>query len=310
MNLKKSCTAICQFERSRRALISEDICGQEAWGNTMRSKMNRGRGASSVYLLTVGWVDLPKSYSVNNYSPDEIIREPVPAVLVETVEGWVLLDTGYNKALIEDVALYNRFHGRFESVKPVLPQYHRDPLLDILERLNVRPSEISKIAISHLHSDHSGGIRNFSHATPIYLQKEEKEFAFGDQVRSESEGYARVDYDDPAINWRLVSGNCEIAPGIDAVSTPGHTPGHMSFVVHFDGDDKGGLVFACDAGDLRENFDLERAIGGYIDVDPLATIENIRLLKSIATRNGYSIIPGHDPDVWPKPEEGLVRKML
>lgn len=272
--------------------------------------MAERRGVRQVYILTVGWVDIPKSFSVLGSSSDEIIKEPVPVVLIETIDGWVILDTGYNKVLLEDAALYKRFHGRFKLIRPELPAYEVDPLLDILKRLNVRPDEITKVALSHLHSDHTGGIRNFSHSSLIYVQQTEIEFALGDQSRSEGEGYARVDFDDPAINWRIVSGDCEIAPGVEGVFTPGHTPGHMSFVVHFAGTEGGGLVLACDAGDLRQNFDQECAIGGYIDVVPSETIGQIKKLKQIARRYGYEIIPGHDPDVWPTLDEGLVRSVL
>lgn len=272
--------------------------------------MNESSGVRQVYILTVGWVEMPKSYSVFGLVSDEMIKEPVPVVLVETVEGWVMFDTGYNKMLLEDPALYKRFHGRFQLIKPEIPKYEFDPLLDILGGLNIRPDEISKVALSHLHNDHSGGIRNFSDSALIYIQEKELQFAFSDQARSDSEGYARIDYDDPAINWQIVSGDCEIAPGVDGVFTPGHTPGHMSFVVHFDGVEGGGLVFACDAGDLRQNFDQCCAIGGFIDVGPSETIEQIKKLKEIANGYGYQIMPGHDPDVWPTINEGLVRRLL
>ena len=36
------------------------------------------------------------------------------------------------------------------------------------------------------------------------------------------------------IDWRLADGEAEIAPGITAVPTYGHTPGHQSFVVELD----------------------------------------------------------------------------
>lgn len=261
-------------------------------------------------MITVGWEKLPKCWSIYGCDPEVRIVEPVPVVLIETLDGWVLLDTGFNKALIEDSALYKRFHSKFHLIEPILPPYETDPLLDILEKLRVDPDDVVKVAISHLHNDHAGGIRHFAQIAPICIQKRELDFGFGDQAKCEGHGLARVDYDDPFITWDVIEGDAAVAHGVDALFTPGHTPGHMSFAVHFDGDDDpGGLIFAFDAGDLEVNFSDELAIGGYIDVNPEFTIEQIRKLKRKSFEYGYPIVPGHDPQVWPTLEEGLVRQV-
>lgn len=260
-------------------------------------------------MLTVGWENLPKSWSVFGADPHLRLKEPVPVVLIESVDGWIMLDTGFNKALIEDPALFRRFHSKFHLIEPILPNYEEDPLLDALDRLGIGIEDISVVALSHLHNDHAGGLRHFSGGTTVVIQEDELAFGLGDQTRCEAHGLARVDYDDPSINWRTISGDAEIATGVDAIFTPGHTPGHMSFVVHLDGDDSNGIVFAFDAGDLIENFEQELAIGGFLDVQPEQTIEQIQKLKSIASAFRYQLIPGHDPNIWPTVEEGLMRRV-
>ena len=77
-------------------------------------------GVRRVLLLTLGWEDLPKSVSVEGASGQEWLREPVPGVLLQCDGGWVLLDTGFNAALITDPALRARFHGD-PAIQPVLP---------------------------------------------------------------------------------------------------------------------------------------------------------------------------------------------
>src|SRR4051812_49695211 len=62
-----------------------------------------------IVLLTLGWEELPKAVSVYGTPPEERLREPVPGVLLQTDGGWVLLDTGFNTALVRDPALYRRF---------------------------------------------------------------------------------------------------------------------------------------------------------------------------------------------------------
>jgi glyoxylase-like metal-dependent hydrolase (beta-lactamase superfamily II) len=110
----------------------------------------------------------------------------------------------------------------------------------------------------------------------------------------------RIDYDDPKVVWCLADGDAEVAPGVSTVLTPGHTPGHQSFVVRVDESrGGGGFIFAADAADLTENITEELPIGGVIGCDPVDTVENIRRLKSLASRESLTLVPGHDPVVWP-----------
>jgi N-acyl homoserine lactone hydrolase len=255
-------------------------------------------GAKRVVLLTLGWAELPKSCSVYGAPEGERLREPVPAVLVEVDGGWVLLDTGYNPALIRDAQLRRRFHDRFQAVVPMLPPGD-DPLLDALATAGLAVDEISSVAISHLHSDHAGGLRHFAGLRPVHIQRDE--LAFGLSDKAESHGIFRLDFDDPAISWQLADGDTEIAPGITAIKTAGHTPGHQSFVVRYDRAlGGGGFVFAFDAADLAENIQRDLPVGDVVGCDPEDTVQHIRRLKAIASTQQLRLVPGHDPDVWPR----------
>ncbi|HXX90809.1 MAG TPA: N-acyl homoserine lactonase family protein [Acidimicrobiales bacterium] len=259
---------------------------------------NEASGVKRVVLLTLGWVELPKSCSVAGAPAGERLREPVPAVLVETDGGWVLLDTGYNPSLIRDPELRRRFHDRFQGVVPMLPP-GGDPLLEALERQGVEVDEISTVVVSHLHNDHAGGLRHFAGRVPVHIQRDELAFGLGDTA--ESHGIFRIDFDDPAIDWRLADGDRDVAPGIRVVKTAGHTPGHQSVVVRYDRAlGGGGFVFAFDAADLVENIQQERPIGEVVGCDPAESVEHIRRLKALAAAERLRLVPGHDPDVWPR----------
>lgn len=69
------------------------------------------RGVRRIVPLLLGWEELPKSVSVHGAPYEERLREPVPAVLLECDGGWLLLDTGFNTALIRDPALRRRFYA-------------------------------------------------------------------------------------------------------------------------------------------------------------------------------------------------------
>jgi N-acyl homoserine lactone hydrolase len=255
-----------------------------------------------IVLLTLGWEDLPKSVSVHGAPEDIRMREPVPGVLLQTDGGWVLLDTGFNTALIRDPYLRRRFFPSVEY-QPLLPG-PGEPIEESLAGIGVDIDDIHLVGLSHLHVDHAGGLKLFSGRIPVHLQRRELEFGLSNDPEVEKHAIFRIDFDDPRIDWRLADGEAEVAPGITAVPTYGHTPGHQSFVVELDESvaDGGppGYVFAFDAADLTENIDHELAIGGFVGVEPDETVEPIRRLKSIAAAKGYPLIPGHDPHAWPE----------
>jgi glyoxylase-like metal-dependent hydrolase (beta-lactamase superfamily II) len=255
-------------------------------------------GVRRVIPLTLGWEELPITISIHTShgsDPSVRLREPVPGVLCEVDGGWVLLDAGFNAPLVRDPILYKRFHSH--GVNAELPPTDGDPLEWAFERVGIDPRDVVTVGLSHLHNDHAGGVKYFTGRVPIHCQRKELEFGLADHPRPEQNAMFRFDFDDPAIDWRLADGDIEIAPGVTAIATYGHTPGHQSFMV--DLEDGGGFVFAFDAADLQRNIDEELSVGCLIDAQPEDSIAAIRRLKALAAEKGYRLLPGHDPDVWP-----------
>jgi glyoxylase-like metal-dependent hydrolase (beta-lactamase superfamily II) len=260
------------------------------------------RGVRRVLPLTFGWEHLPKRSSVPRAPGPEgrrSMREPVPGVLLQVDGGFVLLDTGFNGALVRDRALYHRFWGqRATKLELAGPG---DPLEDAFARVGVDPRDVVAVAVSHLHNDHAGGLRHFAGRVPVHLQRQELEAAQADPVAAERDAIFRIDFDDPRIDWRLAEGDVEIAPGVTALSTPGHTPGHQSFLVELDpAAGGGGYVFAFDAADLRENVEREEPVTAAFGRPPEVTLPALRRLKALAGERGYPLVPGHDPEEWPR----------
>ncbi|MFG2957492.1 N-acyl homoserine lactonase family protein [Streptomyces sp. NPDC048291] len=253
-------------------------------------------GVRRVLPLLLGWEDLPRSVSVHGAPHTERVREPVAGVLVETEDGWLLLDTGFNTALLRDPALRRRYYPS-PSYQPELPG-PGEPLLEALAAVGVALEDIAAVAVSHLHADHAGGLKHFAGRVPVHVQRAELEYGLSGRPEVERQTIFRADFDDPRIDWRLADGDRELAPGVTAVLTAGHTPGHQSFVV--DLARGGGYVFTCDAADLTENISEERPAGTSIGVPPEATLGPIRRLKRLAEEKGYELVPGHDPVVWPE----------
>src|SRR5215471_16017964 len=155
-------------------------------------------GVRRIVPLTMGWEDLPRSISVHGAPPEERLREPVPALLLLCDGGWLLLDTGFNVALINDPALRRRFHGR-PDIQPVLPG-PGEPLEEALAAAGIDVADIHAVAVSHLHNDHAGGLKHFAGRVPVHIQRAELDYGMSAPPGPERNGIFRVDFDDPAPN--------------------------------------------------------------------------------------------------------------
>jgi glyoxylase-like metal-dependent hydrolase (beta-lactamase superfamily II) len=78
------------------------------------------------------------------------LREPVPGLLLEVEGGIVLVDTGFDGALVRDRALYQRFWGR----RPAKLECSGtgDPLEDAFALVGINPPDVLAVALSHLHN--------------------------------------------------------------------------------------------------------------------------------------------------------------
>ena len=256
-------------------------------------------GVRRIVPLTFGWEHVPLSISVQGGSSDVRLREPVPGVLLELDGGWMLLDTGFNTPVLLDDMLRGRLVHM--GIEDELIGDRGDSVERAFEHVGISPDDVVVVGLSHLHYDHSGGVRWWAERAPMHIQRRELEYSLALDA-PEPEALFRLDYDDHRIDWRLADGDVEIAPGVTAVATYGHTIGHQSFVVDLvddDGSPAGGFVFAFDAADLQMQIDQELAPGSVATGDVEEAAEAIRRLKSIAAQKGYRVIPGHDPDVWP-----------
>jgi N-acyl homoserine lactone hydrolase len=260
--------------------------------------MTRTSIVRRVVPLTFGWEHLPRSVSVLGADPTVKLREPVPGVLCEVDGGWILLDAGFNTPYLVDPLKAPGYV--FEGIRDELVGDHGDTLDVAFAAVEIDPDDVVAVAVSHLHYDHAGGLHRFAGRVPVHCQRQELAAAEVEPGEPEPPGNRMVDYHGLGIDWRLANGDTELAAGLTAVATYGHTAGHQSFVVDLAGG--GGFVFAFDAADLQVNIDDELSPGGLAgsgEERAAEAIESIRRLKAIAAERGYRLLPGHDPYVWP-----------
>jgi N-acyl homoserine lactone hydrolase len=244
-----------------------------------------------LFCLGLGWEAAPEWVSLEGGSKDWL-RLPLIGVLAHSPAGWFLLETGCDPRPYRGVTSDPMFGEH-------LPEFDTegDPLLEEMASHGVGLGDLAGAAVSHLHVDHSGGLHHLADAgVEVAIQRAELEFA---RERAGAEQFYRHDdYMRDDLRWRELDGDEEIAPGIEAISTPGHTPGHMSYRVRMA--ESGTWLFAVDAIDLQKGIDTDTAIGSSADPAdaPLRRTSHDRLVALAATE-GARLVPGHCPETWP-----------
>ena len=235
-----------------------------------------------------------KSISTYRRGQGQLIEAPILAYLIETPNGRILYDVGCDYTKIADAALRERHYdpAAFAFGAPQMSAEQRVP--QHLARLGLAPADVDVIFIGHLHFDHAGGLRELRSCgcgAEIHVQRDELTAAasgadaavFADEL---------VDPVGKPLPFEVRIGEYEVAPGVRAIATPGHTAGHMSMWVALA---SGPPVLLCgDAADLQENLDDEVAPGGLWQDREAEALASIRKLKALARDTGAQLWPNHD----------------
>jgi N-acyl homoserine lactone hydrolase len=227
-----------------------------------------------------------KSLSTRGRGAGTQIEAPILAYLIETANGRILYDVGCDYAKISDPRLRHTYyeHPAFPFGPPHMTEDQRLPRR--LAALGLQPADVDLVFIGHLHFDHGGGLRDFQHAE-VHVHSKELAAAREPADDAYFADDFRGDY-----RWRPAAGEYEVAPGVRAIESPGHTAGHMSLWIELP---KGDPILLCgDAADLTENLDAEVAPGlCWQERDDLA-VASIRKLKRLARETRAELWPNHD----------------
>jgi len=157
------------------------------------------------------------------YMPKGMVTVPFNPQIINTGSKLVLIDTGYGPGIAPSVGL--------------LPAG--------MQAAGIDPKAIDVVVLSHLHPDHINGVKTadgklaFPNAE-IMAPALDWAFWMSDDNAAKAESNpmmkayfanTRKILSDIASKVTKYDWGKEVAPGITALATPGHTPGHSSFAV-------------------------------------------------------------------------------
>ena len=225
--------------------------------------------------------------------------DPVPifAFAIEHPEGVIVVDTG-ETARSAEAAYFPRWHPFFRyGVRTlVAPDEEIGPQL---QRLGIAPGDVRTVVLTHLHTDHAGGLHHFPHSE-ILVSREDRRFAAG--LRGRLRGYPNNRwpswFDPTVVDLAAVahgpfprSAPLTQAGDVTIVALHGHTPGHMGVIV-----DEGEYVVLL-AGDSSYTEDL--MLRGIVDgpsTDEVAARLTHERIRAFAAQTPTVYLVAHDPE--------------
>jgi N-acyl homoserine lactone hydrolase len=225
--------------------------------------------------------------------------EPLPiyAFAIEHPEGVIVVDTG-ETARVAEPGYFPRWSPffRFAVHERVEPD---EEIGSQLERLDVRPSDVRWVVMTHLHTDHAGGLHHFPD-NEIVVSRTETDYAAG--VRGRLRGYVNKPWpewfdptlvDLPPVELGPFPASLRLteAGDVTLVPVPGHTPGQLAVIVE-DGDHS---IFLAGDSSYTQAAMLRGALDG-VGADEDAERLTHERIRAYAASTPTVYLPSHDPE--------------
>jgi glyoxylase-like metal-dependent hydrolase (beta-lactamase superfamily II) len=190
-------------------------------------------GDFEVTPVSDGTVDLPMNKLLNDKPAriDALLAKHHLKSPLETSDNVFVINTGSKLVMVDT--------GAGVLFGPTLGK-----LMANLKAAGYQPEQIDEIYLTHMHGDHVGGLVSdgkiaFPNAT-VRASKADADFWLSqshmDQAPAGNKdtfkgAMASLNPYIQAGKFKTFTGNTELVAGVAAVATPGHTPGHTSYMV-------------------------------------------------------------------------------
>ena len=207
--------------------------------------------------------------------------------LLKRGSEWLLWDTGVPESALND--------PRGWSTLPKLIVYHLDKTLTSqLAEIGLKTSDVTYVAVSHTHGDHIGNVGLFPNSTVLMQRAEYTWISSPDGTNdnvNQLKALARKLLGTPK-QLQLLDGDTDVFGdgSVTLISTPGHTPGHQSLLVHLK--NSGFIILSGDVAHSEENF--EKDIVPSLNTDKAASIASMDRVRRMMATYQAKLFINHD----------------
>lgn len=222
---------------------------------------------------------------------------PIYVWAIEHPEGVLVIDTG-DTARTAQPGYFPRWHPYFPRAvrMAVGPEDEVGPQL---AHLGITPRDVRWVVLTHLHSDHAGGLGHFPHSE-ILVARADYQAAQG--LRGQLGGYLPqhwpawlaprfVEFAAQPVGPFPQSYPLTRAGDIRLLPTPGHTAHHLSVLLE---DGETSYFFAGDTS-YTEQFMVAQQVDG-VSPDVAVSAQTLARIRALAQIRPLVYLPTHDPE--------------
>jgi glyoxylase-like metal-dependent hydrolase (beta-lactamase superfamily II) len=277
----------------KRSIFTVKKSSMKSWNEIFRNQR-----PVKVKSFKTGTVIINRRGTINpNHSKihdleDKELEVPIMAHWIHHEDfGDYLIDAGLDASYFKDP----RGNVRGILAGFLADEFHQDENQNIAFHLQKNQVKLKGVFLSHLHSDHMAGIRELPKNIPYVVGKGEKYFEYKPFLY----GNYLKGINLHEIDFSTVEPIRPLGLSVDllgdgslwAVSTPGHTRGHMSFVVNgFEGP----VFLTTDACFIREGLELGVASSDYTWNVKMAQNSLDKILEFLKEHPEVKVVCGHE----------------
>jgi N-acyl homoserine lactone hydrolase len=218
---------------------------------------------------------------------------PIWVWVIEHPEGIIIVDTGEVKEsryqdFYKKETVGRKFNLKLMSNRRDISK--QDELDAQLMRLGIQPEQVSKIVLTHLHGDHTDGLRFFP-KNEIIVNEAEYRKPYGNLPTTYPKWFnpTLVNYLKDRIDFFDVAYPLTKSEDVLLIPTPGHTYHHASVLLKTDNEH---ILFAGDTSYKHQQL-LDNRFGGS-NIDFVQSQETYDTILRYAKKTPLIYLPSHD----------------